>query len=203
MSIKLHLILKAMEEKASTFESLVATLSKEETKRLLDNIKSSMQNIQREASSSAPVETESESKEASSIDISKESIFLRLWLKIISIIKSIPIESLYQKELVKRIGYSLKQEASEYIDVDKKIYTTNLYNLLSNLRKTQVFFSSILDSYASEKNVFYMLLLSFTSSSLYQELLNTCSSFGKENDTSNKRKNEILKKLNTGLRTLI
>lgn len=183
-----------MEERASTFENLVATLSKEETKRLLDNIKSSMQNIQDEVQREDSVEKESEPKEASSIDISKESIFLRLWLKLISIIKSVPVESLYQKELVKRIGFSLREAATEYIDISKKIYTTQFYNLLSSLRKTQVFFSGVLDSYNSEKNTFYMLLLTFVSNSFYKKLLDTSSSFANDaNDTSNQRKNAILK----------
>lgn len=194
-----------MEEKTSTFENLVASLSKEETKKLLFDINNSMKNLQ-----PTPQEKTQDSeprKEKAIVSLANESFFLRMWLMIISLIKSIPIESLYQKELVNRIGRELKNHDSKYINVSKQLYTSAFYNLLSNLRKTQVFFSSMLDCYNSEKNNFYMLLSSFIAPSLYEDLLKISSMFDIEaEDTSNSRKNTILKeieKLTTELDTSI
>ena len=196
-----------MEEKTSTFESLVASLSKEETKRLLLNISNSMQRVQPETQETPLAPDEAAKTEKVVIGLAKEPFFLRIWLTILSLIKSIPVESLYQKELVNRVGRDLKDHNSKYINIPKQLYTSAFYNLLSNLRKTQVFFSSMLDCYNSEKNNFYMLLSSFIAPSLYEELLQISSSFDvKAEDTSNARKNTILKeieKLTTELDTNI
>ena len=196
-----------MEEKTSTFESLVASLSKEETKRLLLDIGNSMQRVQPETQETPLAPDEAAKTEKVVIGLAKEPFFLRIWLTILSLIKSIPVESLYQKELVNRVGRDLKDHNSKYINIPKQLYTSAFYNLLSNLRKTQVFFSSMLDCYNSEKNNFYMLLSSFIAPSLYEELLQISSSFDvKAEDTSNARKNTILKeieKLTTELDTNI
>jgi hypothetical protein len=185
-----------MEEKTSTFENLVASLSEEETKRLLHNISNSMQNVQPESQEKPITPDEAPKAEKVVVSLSKEPFFLRIWLTILSLIKSIPIESLYQKELVNRIGRDLKSHDSKYINVSKQLYTSVFYNLLSNLRKTQIFFSSMLDCYNTEKNNFYMLLSSFIAPVLYEELLQISSSFDtKAKDTSNARKNTILKEI--------
>lgn len=185
-----------MEEKTSTFENLVASLSEEETKRLLHNISNSMQNVQPESQEKPITPDEAPKAEKVVVSLSKEPFFLRIWLTILSLIKSIPVESLYQKELVNRIGRDLKSHDGKYINVSKQLYTSVFYNLLSNLRKTQIFFSSMLDCYNTEKNNFYMLLSSFIAPVLYEELLQISSSFDtKAKDTSNARKNTILKEI--------
>lgn len=176
-----------MEEKKSTFETLVASLSKEETKKLLLSINASMKNVQLEAKHDEK-EEETPQKEITNL-LAKEGLFLRLWLLLLSLIKSLPIESLYQKELVNRIGRNLKEVASQYVNIPKQSYTSEFYGLLSNLRKTQLFFSSMLDCYNSEKNSFYMLVASFIDLNLYEKLLKLSSSFEDEGeDVSNTKK---------------
>ena len=183
-----------MEEKKSTFETLVASLSKEETKKLLLSINASMKNVQLEAKHDEK-EEETPQKEITSL-LAKEGLFLRLWLLLLSLIKSLPIESLYQKELVNRIGRNLKEVASQYVNIPKQSYTSEFYGLLSNLRKTQLFFSSMLDCYNSEKNSFYMLVASFIDLNLYEKLLKLSSSFEDEGeDVSNTKKNARLKEI--------
>ena len=195
-----------MEENKSTFESLVASLSKEETKKLLFNISNSMKDVQPELQEKTQATDETKTVKVV-VSLAKEPFFLRIWLTILSLIKSIPVESLYQKELVDRVGRDLKKHDSKYINVSKQLYTSTFYNLLSDLRKTQVFFSSMLDCYNSEKNNFYMLLSSFIAPETYDNLLKISSSFDIEaGDTSNARKNTILKeieKLTTELDTNI
>jgi len=195
-----------MEENKSTFESLVASLSKEETKKLLFNISNSMKDVQPELQEKTQATDETKTVKVV-VSLAKEPFFLRIWLTILSLIKSIPVESLYQKELVDRVGRDLKKHDSKYINVSKQLYTSTFYNLLSDLRKTQVFFSSMLDCYNAEKNNFYMLLSSFIAPETYDNLLKISSSFDIEaGDTSNARKNTILKeieKLTTELDTNI
>ncbi|MGP1438937.1 MAG: DUF5312 family protein [Treponema sp.] len=185
-----------MEEKKSTFESLVASLSEEETKKLLFNISNSMQNVQTELQETPQIADDVPKAEKATVNLTKEPFFLRIWLTILSLIKSIPVESLYQKELVNRIGRDLKDHDSKYINISKQLYTSEFYKLLSNLRKTQVFFSSMLDCYNSDKNNFYMLLSSFVAPYLYDSLIKISSSFDVVAlDTSNARKNTILKEI--------
>lgn len=184
-----------MEEKISTFESLVASLSEEETKSLLFNISNSMKNIQPELQEKSQ-DPDGVKAEKVVVSLTKEPFFLRIWLVIISIIKSVPVESLYQKELVDRVGRDLKKHDGKYVNISKQLYTSAFYNLLSDLRKTQIFFSSMLDCYNSEKNSFYMLLSSFLAPEVYNNLLRISSSFDMEaKDTSNSRKNAILKEI--------
>ena len=128
-----------MEENKSTFESLVASLSKEETKKLLLNISNSMKDVQPELQEKTQATDETKTVKVV-VSLAKEPFFLRIWLTILSLIKSIPVESLYQKELVDRVGRDLKRHDSKYINVSKQLYTSTFYNLLSDLRKTQVFF---------------------------------------------------------------
>ena len=184
-----------MQENKSTFESLVASLSEEETKKLLFNISNSMQNMQPELQEK-PKSLEESKVGKVVVNLANEPFFLRIWLMLLSLIKSIPVESLYQKELVDRVGRDLKKHDSKYINIPKQIYTSTFYALLSDLRKTQIFFSSMLDCYNSEKNNFYMLLSSFIAPEVYSNLLRISSSFDVEaGDTSNARKNTILKEI--------
>ena len=184
-----------MQENKSTFESLVASLSEEETKKLLFNISNSMQNMQPELQEKPKSLEESKTGKVV-VNLANEPFFLRIWLMLLSLIKSIPVESLYQKELVDRVGRDLKKHDSKYINIPKQIYTSTFYALLSDLRKTQIFFSSMLDCYNSEKNNFYMLLSSFIAPEVYSNLLRISSSFDVEaGDTSNARKNTILKEI--------
>lgn len=184
-----------MQENKSTFESLVASLSEEETKKLLFNISNSMQNMQPELQEKPKSPEESKTGKVV-LNLANESFFLRIWLMLLSLLKSIPVESLYQKELVDRVGRDLKKHDSKYINIPKQIYTSTFYALLSDLRKTQIFFSSMLDCYNSEKNNFYMLLSSFIAPEVYSNLLRISSSFDVEaGDTSNARKNTILKEI--------
>ena len=184
-----------MEENKSTFENLVTSLSEEETRRLLFNIKNSMQNVQSELQEKSQSSDEVKAEKIV-VSLSNEPFFLRIWLMLLSLIKSIPMESLYQKELVDRIGRDLKKHDSKYINISKQLYTSTFYKLLSDLRKTQIFFSSMLDCYNSEKNNFYMLLSSFIAPEVYNSLLKVSSSFDiGAGDTSNARKNTILKEI--------
>jgi len=186
-----------MEEKKSTFESLVADLSHAETRSLLEKINASMQGVtQSERSAEDGEKEKEEARQAVSAGFTKESILLQLWLKLISLLKSIPVESLYQKELVKRVGTSLRDVSNDCIDVSKELYTHKFHEALSTLRKTQAFFSSTLDCYHNEKSTFYMLLSSFISKDLYDKLLGLASNFNRsDNDVSVPRKNEILREI--------
>ena len=111
-----------MEEKISTFESLVASLSEEETKSLLFNISNSMKNIQPELQEKSQ-DPDGVKAEKVVVSLTKEPFFLRIWLVIISIIKSVPVESLYQKELVDRVGRDLKKHDGKYVNISKQLYT--------------------------------------------------------------------------------
>lgn len=128
-------------------------------------------------------------------DFGHESFFFKLWLKITSFFKSIPIDVLYNQELIRRLSRELKHNAGQYINISKGIYTKNFYELLSALKKTQSFFSSLLDSYNSEKSNFYMTLSSFTSPYAYGELIKASENFENIPDISISAKNAVIRKI--------
>ena len=184
-----------MEENISTFENLVSTLSQDEIKKMLAKISSSMQTVQ-VAETSSPLENEKKEEEKGNpvvCALEKESLFLKLWFKLLSLIKSLPVEVLYQKELIRRIGSSLKDD--EYIDVSKQLYTNAFYEALLKLNKTKMFFSSVLDCYNAEKDSFYMMLSSFIAPHLYEKLMEVSSHFENSEDASPARRSALLKEV--------
>ncbi len=168
-----------MERTLSTFDQLVKSLSKEETKSLLANIDAGMKNVSQEAPETGEDGSLSSftQEQKPAYKISDESFFIRCWISICSFLRSIPKEVLYNEALLKRLGKTLKRTSNNFISVNRNIYMKDFYDALKNLRKTQVFFSSILSSYDSFKGSFYMLLSSFVAPLTYEKLIKATNPF--------------------------
>lgn len=168
-----------MERILSTFDQLVKSLSKEETQSLLANISTAMKDI-----TSDVQENQRENylsnvnfKQKPAFKLSEEPFLIRLWISFRSFLRSIPVDTLYGEELLKRLGKNLRRTAGNYIIVHKNIYTKEFYESLKNLRKTQNFFSSIISLYDSSKGSFYMLLSSFVAPMAYEKLMKETNPF--------------------------
>ncbi len=189
-----------MDRKNSTFDHLVKSLSKEETQRLLDKINSSMGDVESETvrgvEESSPV---NKLKQKNAFGLSEESFFLKLWLAIRSFLRSIPVDVLYNEQLLKRLSSYLRKVSGNYIDVNKKVYTTKFYEQIKLLRKTQVFFSTILTAYDSSKSNFYMLLSSLTTPLIYEKLLKETDPFSVKlgSEVSTKMRTSFLRKIDS------
>lgn len=166
-----------MERGLSTFDQLVKSLSTEETQSLLESIQNSIEEFRSEAQ---PEEKDSLSEriiEHQHAGISSEPFLIRLWLSIRSFLRSIPLKVIYNEELLKRMAKSLKRSAGAYININQNIYTGVFYTELKNLRKTQLFFTSLLSAYDSGKGSFYMLVSSFVAPATYEKLMKETNPF--------------------------
>ena len=166
-----------MERSLSTFDQLVKSLSTEETQSLLESIQNSMEEFSRKAQ---PEEKNSLSEkiiEHQHAGISSEPFLIRLWLSIRSFLRSIPLKVIYNEELLKRMAKSLKRSAGAYINIHQNVYTGVFYTELKNLRKTQLFFTSLLSAYDSGKGSFYMLVSSFVAPATYEKLMKETNPF--------------------------
>ncbi len=166
-----------MERSLSTFDQLVKSLSKEETQSLLESIQNSIEEFKSEAQ---PEEKDSLSEriiEHQHAGISSEPFLIRLWLSIRSFLRSIPLKVIYNEELLKRMAKSLKRSAGAYINIHQNVYTGVFYTELKKLRKTQLFFTSLLSAYDSGKGSFYMLVSSFVAPATYERLMKETNPF--------------------------
>ena len=166
-----------MERSLSTFDQLVKSLSTEETQSLLESIQNSMEEFSRKAQ---PEEKNSLSEkiiEHQHAGISSEPFLIRLWLSIRSFLRSIPLKVIYNEELLKRMAKSLKRSAGAYINIHQNVYTGVFYTELKKLRKTQLFFTSLLSAYDSGKGSFYMLVSSFVAPATYEKLMKETNPF--------------------------
>lgn len=168
-----------MERMLSTFDQLVKSLSKEETQSLLANIRVAMQDITSDVQENQSGNSldNVNFRQKSVFHLSEEPFLTRLWISLRSFLRSIPVDTLYGEELLKRLGKKLRRTAGKYIIINRNIYTKEFYESLKNLRKTQNFFSSIISSYDSLKGSFYMLLSSFVAPMAYEKLMKETNPF--------------------------
>ncbi len=124
----------------STFDKLVNTLSNDETQTMLARIAESMKASEEIQKTTAQETVFINRGIQKKITIADESFFVRFWLKFLSFIQSIPIEKLYENELLKRIGKNLHQNHRNYVNTKKRLFLTDFFNALRELRKTQLFF---------------------------------------------------------------
>lgn len=156
----------------STFDKLVDTLSTEEAQMMLASISDSMK-------LSADIQSENRAAEASfttdrlgkELRLDDEPFFIRLWLKLKAFFRAIPVETIYEDELINRIGRDLNRKYKQYINIKHNIFTHEFYELLRELRKTQLFFTALLSAYDSDKGDFYLLTSSFAAPDIYAKLM--------------------------------
>ena len=160
-----------MKPQLSTFDKLVDSLSTEEAQTMLANISDRMK-------MSADIQTDSNIEPLLSDDqfkkdikVTDEPFFIRLLLRLKSFFKSEPIEIIYEAELIRRIGRDLTRNYKQYINIKESVFTNDFFELLRELRKTQLFFTSLLSAYDSDKGNFYLLVSSFIAPEVYLKLM--------------------------------
>ena len=160
-----------MNPQVSTFDKLVDSLSTEEAQTMLAHIAANMkmsEYIQTD-SKNEPLLTDTQFKK--DIRINDEPFFIRLWLRLKSFFKSLPIETVYEEELIWRLGKNLQYNYKQYINIKANVFTNGFYELLRELRKTQLFFTSLLSAYDTDKGNFYLLVSSFVAPDVYLKLM--------------------------------
>lgn len=186
-----------MRPQLSTFDTLVASLSTEEAQTILEKIAKSMK-----IPSDIHVDTNSESVLESiqvkeTLQVDGESFLIRFLLHLKSFFKSLPVESVYEQTLMNRIGKNLHRNYKQYINTKSGVFTQEFYGLLSELRKSQLFLTSLLSAYDTDKGGFYVLVSSFVAPDAYVKLMDVTNPFAGmvHNDESSTLRSELLKKI--------
>ena len=143
-----------MNPQVSTFDKLVDSLSTEEAQAMLTHIAENMkmsEDIQTD-SKTEPLLVDVQLKKT--IRIKDEPFVIRIWLYLKSFFKSQPVEAVYEEELIRRLGKDLQHNYKQYINIKENVFTKDFYELLRELRKTQLFFTSLLSAYDADKGNF-------------------------------------------------
>ena len=186
-----------MNPQVSTFDKLVAALSTEEAQVMLANIAENMKmsdDIQTD-SKAEPLLADAQLKKH--IRINDEPFFIRLWLRLKAFFKSLSVEDVYEEELIHRLGKDLQHNYKQYINIKANVFTNDFYELLRELRKTQLFFTSLLSAYDTDKGNFYLLVSSFVVPDVYLKLMHNTDPFScvPNSQASTNLRAELLKKI--------
>nr|WP_245522149.1 DUF5312 domain-containing protein [Treponema paraluiscuniculi] len=194
-----------MNEQLSTFDKLVETLSTEDAQRMLADIGKALRTSEANAETPAKVKKKRafarwDTREDS---LAGETFFFRFWIGVKSFFRSSSVEALYEETLLQRLGNDLKAHYAQYIDVKEKTFTKVFYDKMGELRKTQVFFDSLLACYNSDKGDFYLLLSSFITPVAYEQLMACSDPFAAQGDgTPSGLRASLLKRMDVALATL-
>ncbi|QTQ16587.1 DUF5312 family protein [Treponema parvum] len=150
----------SQDKSENTFTHLVSGISVEERVILLEKIKQLSENL-------AEQTLESPFRKNADLEISlseelKEEFFLYkvlLWLR--SVLKSISLEKLYEKDRISRLAAEISQAAPGLIDFDRRNLTTISYNYLRQLKDCADFFKTYLSPIQDDIGAFYVFLGSF------------------------------------------
>ncbi|MGP1594115.1 MAG: DUF5312 family protein [Treponema sp.] len=185
-----------MVSQRSTFDTLVDTLSSEEAQMMLINISSSMKDTAAIQSANAS-STSMQTNQQKLLQLGEEPLLVRLWLHIKAFFTSTQLETLYERELLHRIGKTLHHQYKNYINVKKNVFLTEFYEMLRELRKTQLFFTALLSAYDSEKGNFYILASSFAAPEIYSQLIHNTDPFSvmSDGETTNNQRADFIRRI--------
>ena len=166
-----------MNPQVSTFDKLVNSLSTEEAQTMLANIAENMKMSEELQTDSKTEPLLIDAQVKKDIKINDEPFFIRLWLHLKSFFKSLPVETVYEEEQIRRLGKDLQHNYKQYINIKANTFTKDFYELLRELRKTQLFFTSLLSAYDVDKGNFYLLVSSFVAPDVYLKLMHNTDPF--------------------------
>lgn len=161
-----------MKYKESTFDKLVKTISTDEAQKMLSSIKENVgaSNYNFE-DSKAKIESSFSKNLKGHVNVSDEPFILRIIFHLLAFFSSTTVNAIHNKYLLRQLASELKKTAKSYYSPTTNIFTNAFYLSLKELRRTQLFFSGLLQAYDSEKGEFYIILSSFIASDVYQALL--------------------------------
>jgi len=148
-----------MNDSPDTFERLVLTLKSSERQEMLRQLaevtelqEEEIRVLRAEPELSAASGTVPEKK------FHEEPFVVRLWFTIFAFFSSTTPGKLYSAYLVANLGKDIARTYGRYFDLRKRSYTDHLYQELVKLKRTQVFFRSLLEAYEVDKGGFFIVL---------------------------------------------
>jgi len=150
-----------MNELPDTFERLVLSLESSERQELLRQL-AEMTELQVEEvralrAGTGPV-VEEERAAGSEKKLMEEPFIVRLWFTICAFFTSSSPTRLYSAYLVSNLGKELSRAYGRYFSLHQRSYTDAMYQEFVKIRRAQVFFASLLESYELDKGDFFVVL---------------------------------------------
>ncbi|QTQ14350.1 hypothetical protein HRQ91_07730 [Treponema parvum] len=144
----------------NTFTHLVSGISVEERVILLEKIKQISENLAGQTLES-PFRKDADLEIPLSEEIKEEFFLYKVLLWLRSVLKSVPVEKLYEKDRISRLASEISQAAPGLIDFDRRNLTTISYNYLRQLKDCADFFKTYLNPMQENLGAFYVFLGSF------------------------------------------
>ncbi|ULQ60501.1 DUF5312 domain-containing protein [Brucepastera parasyntrophica] len=150
-----------MAGKMTTFEQLVRTLESAERQDMLRRLADITEVRTEETNIAGPVKkheghADSEGKQ----DLVSEPLLVRIWYFITAFFSSITPEQKYSKHLIRMLGKRLAKTDGQYIDVQKRLYSSAFFQELYTLNKAHGFFCSLMKIFENDEGNFYIVLAS-------------------------------------------
>lgn len=167
-----------MNDKTNTFERLVLTLESSQRQDMLRQLAEITELEEEDAIvSRKPAAPETVENLTPDIKLLEESFFVRLWFTIAAFFNSSSPSLLYSDHLVTSLGKKLDTKYNLYIDTRHGFYTDEFYQEILKLKKTQIFFLTLLSGYENNKGGFSIILASLMMKKTYEAILKTTDPF--------------------------
>jgi hypothetical protein len=140
------------------FERLVAQMSSEERKKLLQNIKVPAYNA-----TSLDVRSDDDAPQVENLGVifRTESLWLRIYLRITAMFKGIAFDAFYKSTLLQRIAKKVDKKCPRLLNWDKKTLGPRFNEEVASLKTSANYFYNILKGVESDPGNFYVFLGTF------------------------------------------
>ncbi len=155
-------------EEYTSFDRLVSGLSSSERATMLEKLQTV---VDPESQSLVSAEmTGTEIYKDIDIQLKSESLFMRLWLFIKSIITSTDVKVLYNAQLVASCGKKVEKKFPHLVDSYRRIFHQGFYDRIEDLARSAEFFKEGIASYAADPGGFYVYLSSLISPEITRQI---------------------------------
>ncbi|MBQ3966899.1 MAG: hypothetical protein II684_08735 [Treponema sp.] len=138
-----------------SFEVLVSDLSPEERKDMLERMQGYGGYSGEESLTPLPAEDIGVSFDA---QLKNESLFLRIWIFIKSLISNRPVEKVFNEHRVNTIFRTIDRRFPDLIDLKRRLLLSTFFNRLSELKKSADFFKPYCSPLDGDLESFYVHL---------------------------------------------
>ncbi|MBB5226347.1 hypothetical protein DYE50_09235 [Treponema ruminis] len=155
-------------EKRDSFERMVTGISDEERQSILDQMKPDTNFI---AASIQPADEKfDDNTEPLEIKIKNESVLLRFFIWLKSILSNTTQNTIYNEYKLSEIAHNIQRNFPEVVNYKQSLLLTNFYQQLTELKACADFFRPYLNSLEDSDGSFYVFLSSFVMSAVTAEI---------------------------------
>lgn len=146
-----------MYENLDSFERLATGLSESERKAILEQLENSSQ--KHEDTEMSPIDAEADFEYVPFPEqIKQESIFLRFYIWIKSIISDTEQESVFNKYKISKLTKRISADYPGLIDAKRGLFLATFYNKLNELNSAAKFFKPYVSEIDGDEGAFYVIL---------------------------------------------